>query len=291
MEPDLPVRGGIALPPPEPPTREELLARQAPLLKSACAILTPTPRERLTRAIPMLIFLSLLPVSACVTMGFEKAYRKLEMGTLPIITEHLLGIKNFIFDWPLFYVIISLCAIFCYVRWISKDAILCYVLNFVLILGLAFGSVFQVVGLLTPILFPESVCFLPGTSIETPEGPKPIETVKLGEKIYTRCADGKNEIGAVTACIKRSTQKWLTIQFENGSSLGVTPEHPFGVHGGGWRPAGELNLGDAVLTRSGETKVLSVQWQQSEVTVYNLTVEPHHTYFAGDILVHNRICR
>ena len=68
-----------------------------------------------------------------------------------------------------------------------------------------------------------------------------------------------------------------------------TPGHPVCVEGKGWVEAGDLVAGNAIVTRTGTPlTVASLGWQRDETgnhpfTVYNLTVEDDHTYFAGDI--------
>ena len=67
-----------------------------------------------------------------------------------------------------------------------------------------------------------------------------------------------------------------------------------------WAPAGEIGLGDRLVrmemgARGGpaflRAPVTSVQREviRSETAVYNLEVDELHDYFAGGVLVHNKL--
>ena len=70
--------------------------------------------------------------------------------------------------------------------------------------------------------------------------------------------------------------------------LRVTEKHPFYV-GGDWIEAGELKVGDVLMTSDGSIeKVRSVEVVDHEEPVYNFEVETTHTYCAGGLVVHNK---
>ncbi len=52
--------------------------------------------------------------------------------------------------------------------------------------------------------------------------------------------------------------------------------------------AGEVRSGDAVEIRRGATTVSERAEVHSPVSVYDLTVSPHHTFFANGVLLHNK---
>jgi len=58
---------------------------------------------------------------------------------------------------------------------------------------------------------------------------------------------------------------------------------------GGWIPAGELKVGEKVLTRSGEATVTGTEKKGGAELVYNLEVKDLHNFLVGDegIVVHN----
>ncbi|SHM03318.1 Protein of unknown function [Hymenobacter psychrotolerans DSM 18569] len=70
----------------------------------------------------------------------------------------------------------------------------------------------------------------------------------------------------------------------------ATPEHPFWVNGG-WKVAGELVVGDAVLRSDGLTMPVSEvsHYTEQPTTVYNFEVADWHTYLVSwwMFVVHN----
>lgn len=80
-------------------------------------------------------------------------------------------------------------------------------------------------------------------------------------------------------------------------SITASLEHPFFVEGQGFVPAGQLALGNAIVTRAGPNLIVKAVQTQSRAegyTVYNLVVEDDHTYFvgkhSGGVWVHNANC-
>ena len=135
-------------------------------------------------------------------------------------------------------------------------------------------------------------CFVAGTKIQTQEGEKNIEDIKVGDKVYAFNADTK-ELGlkeVKTLYIHYSDQ--LVKVKINGETIEATSNHPFYVVGEGFKPAGELKQSDRVHLLDGSiTVVESVEPVDCDeaVKVYNFEVADYHTYFVGDtgVLVHN----
>ncbi|HMS30453.1 MAG TPA: polymorphic toxin-type HINT domain-containing protein [Saprospiraceae bacterium] len=72
--------------------------------------------------------------------------------------------------------------------------------------------------------------------------------------------------------------------------LGVTAPHPiFSTTYNDWQHAGYLEIGEEVLARSGNTKVVSKERDQALQPVYNLEVKDLHNFLVGDlgVVVHN----
>ena len=94
----------------------------------------------------------------------------------------------------------------------------------------------------------------------------------------------------ITALFTHESNQVYNIDFDNGESLGVTYQHPiYSVSEGDWKMAGELEIGEEVLTRNGNTKVLSSTKKGGSEFVYNLEVKDLHNFLVGDsgFLVHN----
>jgi len=80
--------------------------------------------------------------------------------------------------------------------------------------------------------------------------------------------------------------------FSAAHSLGITATHPiYSTTYHDWRLAGELEVGERVLTFKGEATVSSTEKRAGSETVYNLEVKDLHNFLVGDegVVVHN-IC-
>ena len=94
----------------------------------------------------------------------------------------------------------------------------------------------------------------------------------------------------VTALFTHESNQVYHISFDNGEQLGVTYQHPiYSTTLGDWKLAGELEIGEVVLTKSGNTKVVSSTKKEGLETVYNLEVKELHNFLVGEsgIVVHN----
>jgi hypothetical protein len=147
-------------------------------------------------------------------------------------------------------------------------------------------------------------CFLAGTMISTPDGDRPIESLKKGDTIWCMGEDGKMIAGEVTATLKHVNNGYYRL---NGSTL-VTGAHRFLMTGSGpnfvasvasmnyeqhalgqWIPLRDLSVGQQLLTIDGTSETIeTIEFVDRGVRVFNLEVAPHHNYFANGILVHNR---
>lgn len=79
----------------------------------------------------------------------------------------------------------------------------------------------------------------------------------------------------------------------DGPEIDTTEIHPFYVLGRGWTKAGELKIGDILLTLNGkEYTILEKEILPNRQTVYNIEVDDYHTFFVGDdvVWVHNKCC-
>jgi intein/homing endonuclease len=83
-----------------------------------------------------------------------------------------------------------------------------------------------------------------------------------------------------------------TLRFDDGSSVEATANHPFySVAMAAFVPAGQLGPGDRVLRLDRgmlrEARLASVTAFERVTDVYDLSVSPHHDFFAAGVLVHN----
>jgi hypothetical protein len=131
------------------------------------------------------------------------------------------------------------------------------------------------------------------TPVATPNGPKPISEVELGDQVlaYYEPLETTGSY-TVTDLISHQDQviTHLTIA---GERLETTPEHAFYTDERGWVPAQDLQVGMHIWRADGTMgAVQSVLQVQQPQRMYNLSVAEAHTFFVGDgaWLVHNAKC-
>jgi hypothetical protein len=129
-------------------------------------------------------------------------------------------------------------------------------------------------------------CFLAGTPILLADGKtKPIENLKVGDLVLAFDEKSKTlKKDKVKETFQHDAEEYLIV---NGS-LKVTSNHPV-YSEGKWVEIGSLKEGENLLNSDGTpNKIVSIQKVREKVKVYNLEVNPHHTYIAGGIVVHNK---
>jgi len=134
-------------------------------------------------------------------------------------------------------------------------------------------------------------CFVAGTKVNTASGEKPIENIKVADKVRARDLEtGKNQPRTVTGLFDKHADQVMTITVTDGAKVTVTQEHPFYVAGVGWVMSGDLKVGDRLAQRDGgSTAITAIDVRDADVTVYNSTVDGDHNYYVTEaqLLVHN----
>ncbi len=141
----------------------------------------------------------------------------------------------------------------------------------------------------------EPACFVLGTSIATPTGDQAIESLRAGDLVWSWDVDAQRRVpGVIERTKRRTAARLITFTLPDGGSVTTTPNHPFFAAGARtWVEAGRLAAGDGLLRRDGETTVptsITTVTEREDTggeTVIDLTVSPHHNYFAAGLLVHN----
>lgn len=82
---------------------------------------------------------------------------------------------------------------------------------------------------------------------------------------------------------------YLILEFENGSKVQVSKEHPFFVWDVGWIQANNLFVLQEVKTQEGWSKVKRITTKFTPIQTYNYHCEPHNNFFINttNILTHN----
>jgi len=127
------------------------------------------------------------------------------------------------------------------------------------------------------------VCFLPGTLVNTKDGLKPIEKVKVGDEVLSLKKDKNLRYNRVLFTYQAQESGYYVI---NGT-IKVTGSHPFLVNGK-WTRVEDITPGDKLLGKDLKPVVVqSIVRVDKPVRVYNFEVENAHNFFVHDILVHN----
>jgi hypothetical protein len=138
-------------------------------------------------------------------------------------------------------------------------------------------------------------CFVAGTPVLTPAGPRPIESLRAGDLVLSRAEHDPDAPLAVRRVVEAFARVGPVLDVVvEGRVIGTTGEHPFYVRGRGWQEAGALRPGDELVSHDGvPVRVRGVNDGGRSVAVYNLHVDEHHTYFVGgdewgfSVWVHN----
>ena len=139
-------------------------------------------------------------------------------------------------------------------------------------------------------------CFVAGTLVLTVNGLIAIESVKVGDLVYTADEETlKVSIKPVLETFVRETSLLLHITV-NGEEIISTIDHPYYVKDKGFINADKLWIGAELLDRAGNTlrieKIYREILDNAGKKVFNLNVDEKHTYFVGlnEVLVHNSEC-
>ncbi len=128
-------------------------------------------------------------------------------------------------------------------------------------------------------------CFAAGTPVVTAQGEKAIEKVTAGDVVLARDPEsGETTYERVAQTFVREADVVdVALAGPRGAEehIVVTLEHPFFVHGRGFRSVRDLAPGDDVDTASGVVHVVALASLPERRTVYNFEVEHAHTYFVG----------
>ena len=158
-------------------------------------------------------------------------------------------------------------------------------------------------------------CFVAGTEVLTELGPKLIESLRGGDRVYGYVARAGQWVVATveTLEVQPFAGEIVTIQ-AGGTAVHATENHPFyvlegrklssrpfptdvppehygGAAGGRWVEAADLQEGDLLLARGDtQVRVTEIESIHAQTAVYNLRVLGCHTYTVTDvgIVVHNK---
>ena len=144
---------------------------------------------------------------------------------------------------------------------------------------------------------PDTVsCVLPGTMIETEDGPVPIEYLQITDKVLSYNFEKEIfEFYKINKIMQpASKKKWIKITTEEGYTLRCSESHPLYTLDTQDRklPAFNAKIGDFVYVHRDKKmikdKIKSIEYINESITVYNIEVADVHSYISDGILSHNK---
>ncbi len=138
--------------------------------------------------------------------------------------------------------------------------------------------------------FTTSACFLAGTKITMADGSyRNIENIKPGDMIKSFDEEtGENKNSRVAKVFYHQEEYANYYYLLINGKIRVTPNHPMYVNNL-WTNSDKIEIGDSLQDIKGlKIQVFSIEKIFEKVPTYNLEVENYHTYYAEEILVHNK---
>ncbi|MCJ7783555.1 MAG: TIM44-like domain-containing protein, partial [Desulfobacterales bacterium] len=133
-------------------------------------------------------------------------------------------------------------------------------------------------------------CFPTGTPIRTPQGQTFIEKLSPGDSVLAVGPEGRM-IQTRVDKIFATRSLVLSVDTDHGL-LRTTTDHPLGLSGGDFVPAGQLRPGQKLLVwKNGGVHsaiILGTSLEGQEREVYNLSVGWPNTFLAADFVTHNK---
>lgn len=123
-------------------------------------------------------------------------------------------------------------------------------------------------------------CLKEGTMIQMGDGSRrPVEQVAIGDSIRSR--EGNSVVSNIW---KGNDDSYIRIETEDGSSLGVTKDHPI-LTSEGWQKAEQIRQGTMLQREQDTVKAASVQEIKESCRMYNLSLkDSDHTLIAEGIV-------
>jgi hypothetical protein len=140
-----------------------------------------------------------------------------------------------------------------------------------------------------PIHVDRISCFGAGTLVRTLDGPKPIESIEVGDRVLSQdTSTGALSFQPVLVTHHNPPSATLQVKLEDGEAILASTFHRFWLAGEGWRMARDLKPGDRLRTLNGTVRVAAVEAADVQ-PVFNLDVAGGHSFFVGKdaTLVHD----
>ncbi len=123
-------------------------------------------------------------------------------------------------------------------------------------------------------------CFAAGTPVPTLTGPRPIESLKLGDVVLSQdTTTGVLSYQPIVGVHHNPPAPTVRVRLTVGSVVS-TPVHRFWRPGRGWAMARDLKPGESIRTVGGRAEIVDVTPEPVQ-PVFNLDVAKTHAFFVG----------
>jgi hypothetical protein len=139
-----------------------------------------------------------------------------------------------------------------------------------------------------PNVVAHGACFAAGTPVQTIDGPQPIESIRVGDRVLSQdTSTGQLAFQPVVATHLNGPAPTLRIAV-GGEAIVATGIHRFWKAGTGWTMARALKPGDRLRMVGGTVQIESIEVDKTQ-PVYNLDVALNRDFFVGPkgLLVHD----
>jgi predicted phage tail protein len=130
-------------------------------------------------------------------------------------------------------------------------------------------------------------CFLGHTLVRTPDGQRRIDELQAGDQVLSFDDKGTLHDATILKVHEHLNERVYRYQLWGGASLDATPNHWVLNQFNAFVAIGSIGADDCLVDESNHLRPIVSREQLPAGTVYNLTVEGHHTFIAGGIRVHN----
>lgn len=130
-------------------------------------------------------------------------------------------------------------------------------------------------------------CFLGHTLVRTPDGLRAIEALQPGDLVVSFDDQGELHHAKVLKVHVHEGERVVRYRLWGGAVLDATPNHWVLNQFNAFVEIGTLGSDDCLVDENGHLRPIVERSEHGKGTVYNLTVEGHHTFIAGGIRVHN----
>ena len=130
-------------------------------------------------------------------------------------------------------------------------------------------------------------CFTGETLVSVPGGAKAIKDIQIGDLVCSFDDRGKIHEGKVLKVHEHENERVVRYKLWGGQCLDATPNHWVLNQFNAFAAIGSLGSDDCLVDEFNHLLPIVDRTEIGAHTVYNLTVEGHHTFIANSIRVHN----